>query len=579
MIKPIQTLRPTRANAGIEAWYRRQLNNAITEMQKSLMYWLQAEYKKTGIAQDQDPSRRMQIAIKYLSRKWLKHFDDLSLMLANKFVEKNQKHTDFSLYTAFRDMGFTVNLTMTDSMATAFNATRSEQVNLIRTIPQHHINRVESLVNESVARGRDLGYLTKALQQEFGVTKKRAALIARDQNNKATTVLQATRQMDLGITHGIWRHSHAGKVPRPSHVNADGQKFEIAKGLFLDGEWVRPAEAINCLPYESNVEITNGCKRLFRHWYSGKLSFVVTSSNKRIESTPNHPILTNRGWKAIKDVNVGDYIVEVGDNIIGSINADIKASVTKIGKLFDTAAFYIPRHRAALAGFEFHGDITNSEVDIIDMAGFLPNEVSSDFCEVFCELFFSESEKIVSDYNLSIDGGLYSALNILLRSSEREISVLSSLLPFLKSHPLEAKGICLRLSSNLNIVFNKDFSDKSSTYTEMFRGTQLAKSADVIANDFIIGEIFSMITNRGITTIGSQEFKNNDIPHADDLGNFINSNTGIVKLSRVSESGVSGLDFSGHVYNLETFKNWFTVENHIIHNCRCFYTPIVQGFE
>lgn len=246
MIKPIQTLRPTRANAGIEAWYRRQLNNAITEMQKSLMYWLQAEYKKTGIAQDQDPSRRMQIAIKYLSRKWLKHFDDLSLILANKFVEKNQKHTDFSLYTAFRDMGFTVNLTMTDSMATAFNATRSEQVNLIRTIPQHHLNRVESLVNESVARGRDLGYLTKALQQEFGVTKKRAALIARDQNNKATTVLQATRQMDLGITHGIWRHSHAGKVPRPSHVNVDGQKFEIAKGLFLDGEWVRPAEAINC---------------------------------------------------------------------------------------------------------------------------------------------------------------------------------------------------------------------------------------------------------------------------------------------------------------------------------------------
>ncbi|ELZ1101181.1 TPA: phage head morphogenesis protein, partial [Escherichia coli] len=76
--------------------------------------------------------------------------------------------------------------------------------------------------------------------------RRRAETIARDQNNKATAVIQSERQKKLGITKGIWRHSHAGKQPRPSHVKADGKEFDLDKGLYLDGEWVLPGEAINC---------------------------------------------------------------------------------------------------------------------------------------------------------------------------------------------------------------------------------------------------------------------------------------------------------------------------------------------
>jgi SPP1 gp7 family putative phage head morphogenesis protein len=99
---------------------------------------------------------------------------------------------------------------------------------------------------QSVQNGRDLGTLSKGLQKQFGVSKRRAALIARDQNNKATAVIARTRQQSLGITQAKWRHSHAGKTPRPSHVHADGEVYDIAKGMYLDGEWVWPGTAINC---------------------------------------------------------------------------------------------------------------------------------------------------------------------------------------------------------------------------------------------------------------------------------------------------------------------------------------------
>lgn len=75
---------------------------------------------------------------------------------------------------------------------------------------------------QSVGRGRDLKTLTDELEKRYGITRRRAALIARDQNNKATSVMQSARQRSVGITEGIWRHSRAGKTWRPSHVKANG---------------------------------------------------------------------------------------------------------------------------------------------------------------------------------------------------------------------------------------------------------------------------------------------------------------------------------------------------------------------
>ena len=41
-------------------------------------------------------------------------------------------------------------------------------------------------------------------------------------------------------------HSHAGKEPRLSHVAANGKRFDVGKGISLDGKWVQPGEEINC---------------------------------------------------------------------------------------------------------------------------------------------------------------------------------------------------------------------------------------------------------------------------------------------------------------------------------------------
>lgn len=244
----VKTIRPVRPNAGVEACYRKQLDKQIREMQKSVVYWLTANYKASGaaVAMDASPAVFMCDAMKKLAKRWTKSFDSIAQKLADRFAGDAMKNSDVSLHNALGTAGFTVEFKMTAPMNNALQATIAENVGLIRSIPEKYFTEVEGLVMRSVARGRDLSYLTDELQKRYGITRRRAALIARDQNAKATSVMQAARQQSMGIKQGIWRHSHAGKEPRPSHVKADGKKFDIDKGMYLDGKWVMPGEEINC---------------------------------------------------------------------------------------------------------------------------------------------------------------------------------------------------------------------------------------------------------------------------------------------------------------------------------------------
>lgn len=243
-----KTLRPVRPNAGLQAWYRRQLDKRIREMHESLVYWLSAEYRANGLAEDADggATLAMRGSLRKLSHRWQWIFDKLAESLSRRIADRALAHADAGLRSAVRGEGFAVKFTMTSDMENAYQAVIGEQVGLIKSIAEQHLTEVEGLVMRSVARGRDLGTLTKDLEARYSVTRRRAALIARDQNNKATSTITAARQKALGITEGVWKHSLGGKHPRPSHLKANGERFELAKGLYLDGKWVMPGEEINC---------------------------------------------------------------------------------------------------------------------------------------------------------------------------------------------------------------------------------------------------------------------------------------------------------------------------------------------
>ncbi len=179
---------------------------------------------------------------------WRGKLDALSLDLSTKFADKSFTATQVSMAAAFKAQGFTVKFKPTPASKEAFAAVVNENVNLIRSIPEQYLKDVESQVWQSVMKGSDMAQLSRGIQEKYGVAYRRAALIARDQNNKAKAVIENTRRKELGIKAAIWQHSTAGKEPRPTHVAMDGKPYKLEKGMYDSaiGKHTWPGVEINC---------------------------------------------------------------------------------------------------------------------------------------------------------------------------------------------------------------------------------------------------------------------------------------------------------------------------------------------
>ncbi|CAN7375865.1 minor capsid protein [Bradyrhizobium sp. LjRoot220] len=200
------------------------------------------------MAQDRNPAQELRAALRKLAKQWQDNFDEAAPKLADYFAKAVQLRSDAALRKILRDGGISVKFKMTRTMQDVMDATINEQVNLIKSIPQQYLTQVEGMVMRSVQTGRDMGTLAKGLQEQFGVTKRRAANIARSQTNIATSAMTAARQHSQGITEGDWIHSGAGKHPRPTHVAMNGKRFNLRKGMYDSavGRFVMPGVEPGC---------------------------------------------------------------------------------------------------------------------------------------------------------------------------------------------------------------------------------------------------------------------------------------------------------------------------------------------
>lgn len=264
--KPL-TLEPVRPNAGLEAAFRKKLDALICEMHNSVVYWVTAAYRANTpeIAQDASPAMLLRKVMERLSRRWQSRFDEAAPALADYFSIAIKDRADGALMAILKKHGWAVEFKMTRAANDVMQACIGEQVGLIKSISETYFTQVEGLVMRSAAQGGDLKTLTDMLGPKVDMdrinmgrragegdksflarTRARAALIARDQNNKMTASMTKCRQQALGITEAIWMHSHGGKHPRPEHVAANGKRYKVKEGMLLDGKYVWPGTEINC---------------------------------------------------------------------------------------------------------------------------------------------------------------------------------------------------------------------------------------------------------------------------------------------------------------------------------------------
>jgi len=137
-------------------------------------------------------------------------------------------------------------------------ASLRRNVDSIDDVGRRHRRKIYELALRSLSTSGGLHLLATELMRIEGISKERAADIAGSLHAKANVVMERERRASLGITHATWIYANAPCMKNPFHSTdaeirqdaahraANGKRYEISKGLFVDGKWTWPGAEDSC---------------------------------------------------------------------------------------------------------------------------------------------------------------------------------------------------------------------------------------------------------------------------------------------------------------------------------------------
>ena len=237
----MKTLPPIHPSASIERKYHKALTSLLREIRADVY----TKIVNPNMAMDGVKDWLGHTA-DWLMDKWTRKLNNLADKMAELFVTRTRNDYEKRMKSAMRKAGFTVKPQMSDAVEKKVQEIVAENVGLIKSIGTTYLSKVNQATWTMVKGGFNLKEFADELQHAYGLEIKRCKRIAIDQMGRASIAIQTAKHEELGLYKAIWLHSHAGKVPRQSHVRANGKEFDIRKGMYIDQEWIMPAEKINC---------------------------------------------------------------------------------------------------------------------------------------------------------------------------------------------------------------------------------------------------------------------------------------------------------------------------------------------
>lgn len=242
--------------------------------------------------------------------------------------------------------------------------------------------QINSVMLQSILQGESIPKIAQRLADTVGEKNYNSAVRnARTMTTRAENYgrLDSYKRAEkMGIKMKKQWVATLDHVTRDSHVDVDGEVVDVdatfSNGLDCPGGMGPPEEVYNCFVGEVEAATDSDIIRSYKHEYEGELYSIKTAGGVNFTCTPNHPILTPRGWVAARLLNKGDdlLITFLGEKGVSGSDPDINHIFAR----FDTIhklANKLGGKRTRTLGMDFHGDIPTSEVEIITLKRFLGN--------------------------------------------------------------------------------------------------------------------------------------------------------------------------------------------------------------
>ena len=431
----------------------------------------------------------------------------------------------------------------------------------------------------------------KEIENSYGVSRRKARFLARQESNLMSAAFQQTRLKSIGINKYKWRSvigtpAHPTR-PRHKFLNDESEKGKIFS--FADppvttepGQPERknnPGQDFNCLLEDSKIKLAFGIQHIFKRDYTGKLATLITLSGRKFTATPNHPILTTNGWKPIQSINEFDDIICIKQEIVDIAKNNEHHSETTIGDIFTSLGkpFFMKTLQGSPA--QFHGDGTAGNVDIIRTAGSLSIGIKAGAFQKFKNLIFSNayfSNFFLGSRMMYSFKPFFSFFTIIQNFSYCFMRFVSNV--FSLSRVPESNYISLAPIPYMNIAFQQPSPYAPSAGIKFISKEKFTFARLVKTNNFFGIKFLSIIRwlsspSICLTSNLSKRFRKVIRTSAYDHRSLLKAMSGFYETDSFKQLVLS--DFSGHVYNLETSSNWYIGEGNLCQmNCRCSAVPV-----
>ena len=403
---------------------------------------------------------------------------------------------------------------------------------------------LDSAITQGILQGESIPAIAKRLEAVTDMNHKAALRNARTMTGSAQNAghfASYKRAEDMGIDIEKQWLATMDERTRTSHryLHGETQKMEdeFSNGLMYpadpEGE---PSEVYNCFIPETNIGVDSKIIRSYKHRYDGEVISIKSSMGVNFTCTPNHPILTDRGWVKAKFLNEGDNLIVTSciDNEVSRRNPYINHAFPRIDTIHEL--FYkFGGKRTSDLRVNFHGDIPTSEVEIITQKWFLWSDVYTCIRKRINKFLLK-----YTDTPLMRKRSFMKHFGCVIRTTFSNIS-----------------GMCKSFS-----IFHRCLSHTNIHGLGTIADSNIVVNKNTLNNLPTNVVLPSKIKNR----LASKIFVDN-----------------VVSVERSY--------FSGHVYNLQTDDNYYFVNSSIskndgnnngimaiVHNCRCRMISNVKGY-
>lgn len=387
-------------------------------------------------------------------------------------------------------------------------------------------NYLNSDIAQGIARGDSYERLTRRLRERFSSVSRNDAY--RLIYTEGTYVMAEATMQPFTEDFEKYRLSTVG----------DGKVCNICRGVSREVFNISDRQTgVNfpplhpwCVIPDTKI-IAPDIEAITKSWYSGDVIKITTANGGRLTVSPNHIVLTARGWVRAKHLIKGDKVVHYCGwrESLSESDPAHDNSVPTIEELFTSfvESGAVSPVSVPATSEDFKGDVVvNSKIDIINIDGELRNKLNASFDKFIGDIPFVGAS-IFSKVKLPA----HSCLELLLAGAG-----------------LAADGIM----SGLNVA--KVLLSGSFTHHEL-------------------------IGFRNPSDYDARLFKSTCDSRArnvKDIGEFIDAFPGIVEFDDLIN--VERDSFFGHVYDASSLSTLYIANGIITSNCRCTFTIEVDDW-